>query len=455
MPIATSYTVNHGVFEVPSTWNMSIGMSGQIRKLYERFPPLTPFQLKINDAVLHSGELETHELAGEGGTLVKLDGRDYLRRLQITKLNDDRTFSEKTFLDLTKTALGEVGLGDRTVASDNIANRKAITGKSVKTETKQVEEETAIGTDGGVQTVYNTIKGEVGETWFDFLTKQNRRAGLFLWSAADGNFVLSRPDGAQAPLYAISRRRGAKPGDVTVLGHPTFKRSVRTRPSEVRVLGRGGGGKDGRGRIIGRAFDDEIIALLNPNEADRADGGKRQQVEVVVDKKVKTKAQAEFLARRKLAEFRRQNFSLEIKVLGHTTVGLGGGDRIPWLPDTTVYYMDDEFGFDGPMYIANCKYVKSPQTYTVLTLMPPHYLVFAEEDFDTIPQPKAAKTAGKGGFPWIQREDWRDEYEPDWDSRFEKPTPKPTTQQRLKEEQLNKDYTQYFQPQPSTGFTIP
>src|SRR5690606_29193357 len=185
---------------------------------------------------------------------------------------------------------------------------------------------------------------------------------------------------------------------------PSYKVDVRTRYSEILVLGRYGGGKDGRGRVIGRAIDDEIVALLNPNEADRADGGKRKKPFVVHDKHVATIEQANFLAKRRLAETRRQSFTLDYKVAGHTTDALSGNKRLIWQPDTVVFVEDEELGINEPMYITNCKYSRTPQTNTVISVIRPSYLVFAEEDFDRVPPvPKPAVRKGTFWRPeWVE-----------------------------------------------------
>src|SRR5690606_30723832 len=153
-------TVSSGIFDVPAAWSMNIGMSGQIRKLLEYFPGFTPFELYVDDTRVQLGELDSHELVGTSGTEVKVSGRDDLKWLADVRIDNDRTFSEKTFLDLTKTALGEVNLGDREIKTDNYANRKAITGKSQVTPPPTSEEvqTEAGGTANAERVVYKTLK---------------------------------------------------------------------------------------------------------------------------------------------------------------------------------------------------------------------------------------------------------------------------------------------------------
>jgi hypothetical protein len=407
VPIASTYTVKSGVFDVPCAFSMRLGHNGLTKGLLETYPEYTPFELMVGDVRTSKGEIDTVALAGSTGSELVFTGRDMLKWLTDYRLDADRTFSEKTFLQLTKIAMDEVGLGSGfLIATNNVANRKAITGQ-VKTIAPASEETaTETGGDGTVEekTVSKTLKAELGSTWWDFLKQQYRRAGLFLWATPSGAFVLSRPDGGQKPLYRIIRRRGGRPADVTVIGQPTFKRDATKRFSECRVYGRAGSGKDGRGRIFGSCVDDEMVAIINRTEEDRANGGKRKKVDVVHDKLVKTTAEANFLAKRRIAESRRNGFGLSYTVAGHMVTGITGGTLV-WQPDTVAEVIDEELGIEQNMYIESCEYSRTPQTNTVLNLLRPSDMIFAEEDFDTIPKPKLPPPVRVGKtelFVWVK-----------------------------------------------------
>lgn len=414
VPIAVDYEVHAGVLTIPAAFSMTVGHGGLVAELAANYPPETPFELEINGTVFARGETDGYSLAGQSASVIAIKGRDILRRIVKKQIRSERSFAEKSFIDLTRLALEDVGLGDREIRTDNIANRKAITGtQKIKVPPKpdptqeqpKTFEETETEAPGEpappkTRTVHKTIKAEVGTTWWEFLAEQYRRAGLFLWSTADGNFVLARPNGNQAPLYRILRRRdgSGEPGKVTVLGLPSFANDTTNRYSECQVVGRGGGGKQGRARVSATHFDDEMIALLNPLEADRADGGKRQEPMIIRDDKVRTKAQAAFLARRKVAEWRRSSWALSYTVAGHTAPAIGGGRAI-WAPDTVVEVIDDELGIEGPMYVESVVYRRKPETTTEIKLMRCEDLIFAEEDFDTVQRlrPKRGVTSVRVG----------------------------------------------------------
>jgi hypothetical protein len=412
-PIVSTYSANAGVFEVPAQFEMSVGHTGLLTELLHNYCEYTPFELFVNDVKVMEGEID--ELTGPQGnaTQLKIVGLDRLARLTSTELDSDRSFAEVSFADLTEIALAEVGLRNVSVVSSNLANRKAITGKSKVTETvKPTEESTETELAETVQkrtkTVLNSLVIEAGTTWWDFLSTQYARGGLFLWADVFGGFVLGQPNGKQEPICRLIRRRGGsgEAGEVTFLGQPEFRRCTRQRYSEFHVQGRKGSGADGRGFAQDTVFDPEMIALLNPLEADRANGGKRKKVKIYRDDKIKAPAQATFLALRKMAESRRNGLSLSYNVSGHTVSAISGGGRLVWQPDTVVHVVDEELGIDGPMYLESCSYARAPKSTTRLSLMRCEDLLFGEEDLLNPPRLASKKGLVRMGRTEVFRPKW-------------------------------------------------
>lgn len=391
VPIAISYKVAMGIFQVPCAFSMTVGHAGIFAELASRFPPGTPFSLELGGKVIASGETDGFATSGET-TVMNIKGRDWMSRLHDTELTEDQTFSEKTYRAIVELALKEVGLSDRLLFSSDTANRKAITGTTTvarETNTKTEEQVTEGGQadgDGQSRTIYRVVKAEVGNSWLEFITSQNKKAGLFLWATFDGDFVLSRPNGNQAPIYRIL----LKPNDVVSVVGRDFSHDTTQRYTEFRVFGRGGGGKKGRARAMASVFDEEMIAILNPDPADRVDGGKRQKVHCIKDSKVRSKEHAEHLARRMMAESRRNSWKLSYTVAGHTTPGMNGNGRLVWQPNTVVEVVDDQLGIQGPMYVESIDFERGPAptgTTTKLTLLRIEDMVF-EEELDSV---KASK----------------------------------------------------------------
>lgn len=418
VPIAKTYTVNASVFTVPAQFSMVVGHNGLLTELIHSYAEYTPFELYVNDVKVMQGEIDDLAAVGNDETSLKISGRDRLARLLKSELHSDRTFSNVSFTDLTEAALAEVGLGDVSLVSSNLANRKAITGTYKVTEVVNPSQESsdteiAQTVEKRTKTVKKSLVVEAGTTWWDFLQPQFQRGGLFLWADVFGGFVLGQPNGKQPPLYRIVRRSNGKgdQGDVTILGNPDFHRSTRGRYSEFHVMGRKGSGTDGRAFAFKRQIDDEMVALLNPNEADRADGGKRKEIKVYQDDKVKTPEQAAFLALRKMAETRRNAFTLSYPVSGHTVQALSGGGRLVWQPDTTVHVVDDVLGIDEVMYIDDVTYDRAPKSTCKLSVMRTRDLLYGEEDL-VAPPPQPKKSAVRMGRTEVFHPVW--EKNPNW-----------------------------------------
>lgn len=404
VPIASSYTVLAGVFDVPSQFDMQVGHTTLLAELVEAYAGFTPFELYVNDVRVMQGEIDDHDGGTGDATELKVSGRDRLARLVDTDVAADRSFEEVTFSDLVEAALGDVGLGDVSVFSSNLANRKAITGKyKVNELVKPSEESTETELGDTVQkrtkTVHKSLVIEAGTSWWDFLTAQFQRGGLFLWSDVTGGFVLGQPNGKQPPSYRIVRRASGQSarGEVTVLGQPEFKKSFRGRHSHYYVEGRKGSGANGRDFARAVKVDDEMVRLLNPDPADQANGGKRRRNKFYRDDKVKTPEQAAFLALRKMAQARRSGFTLKYTISGHTLPSIGGVASLVVAPDTTVHVVDEILGIDEVMYVDDCRYTRgvAARGITQISVMRTDDLLFGDEDLLAPAPQRKAKSVTK------------------------------------------------------------
>src|SRR4051812_23316148 len=80
-PIASNYEANAGVFEVPAQFNMTVGHSGLLTELLHNYCEFTPFELFVNDVRVAQGEIDDLATVGNLGTELKISGRDMLKRL--------------------------------------------------------------------------------------------------------------------------------------------------------------------------------------------------------------------------------------------------------------------------------------------------------------------------------------------------------------------------------------
>jgi prophage tail gpP-like protein len=364
--IVESYQVRIGMLAQPAAFAVQLGNNQVAKALMKKYPPNTKFELRINEAPQFVGRTDgwTVTGSGDGPTTLQLRGRDSLALLHDACVESDLSFSDVTFTSLTSTVLDKVyGDGQTILLGINDANRKVMTGSTPKVTKPIAAVSDDVLTEPNAQ--QKTLQAKIGQRWYgEFLKPQYDRGGLFLTASCNepNSFILSTPNANQNPLYRIRHRRGAEDN---VVKSVMFKNEPTARFAQCVVHGRRGGGAEARSKILGTYVDQEMVAL----------GYKKSLV--VKDDKCTTTKQAEFLARRKIAESRRAAWQLQYTVSGHTTPSLVKGTAV-WAPDTIVEVDDEDLGVSGLYYVESVEHRGAPQTETTLTLMRPGDVIFGE-----------------------------------------------------------------------------
>lgn len=379
--IVENYEVRCSILTQPAGFSVRLGHGGVVADLLSRYPENTPFQLRVNDSKVQTGFTDGMRTAGTGGTQVTYDGRDLVGKVVSAYAPADKSYSNLTYLELTEKVLTDVGftLGDDVLLfSDDVANRKAISG-TVITELTAAEieittrqNEGARETDaqaGTKKTSYRSATVKVGKRYYEFLKTQLDRAGLFLWATGEGAFMLSFPNTSQTPAYEITRIKRNERGLGNVIDH-SHNRNIEGRFTKMIVYGRGGGRKLGRSKIKGEFVDPEMSALL---------GGDDRKIYPVHDNDVTSVKQAVHLARRRMAEINREGWELTYTVAGHSTLRSANGARAIWTPNTVVAVDDRELGIKGDFWLEQVSMLSGPQKTTQLRLMRPSDCFFALE----------------------------------------------------------------------------
>lgn len=364
--VVESYEVKSEILTVPAAWSLRMGYGEAVRTLIPLVQPGRAFRLYIGPVLQQTGKIDGFSAAGEvGATELTVTGRDALAAVHDAYVTGEISMRDATFRDVVEGALSRT-VGDYVLAYTNEANRKAVSGVGVQQvapppDTTQVEVEAMTP-----KAIRVAVQAKLGEREYEFVKRQLDRAGLFLWAGANGEFIVSMPNAKQAPTYAITRQRGQTRSQVTAVS-ARYQNNTVGRFSEVVVHARGGGRKFARAKIKGAHEDPEMVGygIARPL--------------VMRDVNVASAEQAEFYARRKLAESIRAGWQLTYTVAGHTTPSLVGVGRAVWAPDTVVRVQDDEFGLRGNFYVESCTYRGGPEGRTTeLVLMRPDSLVFAE-----------------------------------------------------------------------------
>jgi hypothetical protein len=433
--IYEQYSVRMAVLQQPAKFAVTLGASVEPRVLFGAYPPNTPFELLIGPSVkAFSGRTDAYGSDGPPSTM-SISGRDILARLHDARFDADRSYVNISYADLVYEVLKEVGgLEDRAILASNEANIIIRSGVGVITkpgtpgtppkigggpapagtpgpqqrrpdgylseregrrtaeverttdatptrerkDPKKVERVQGLQGTPGVPTRY-VVHAKAGERCLEVIQRHLTKAGVMLWSDANGDFVVATPNPYQAPRYAFVRRRGQERSVVNIKSH-SFKNDTTNRVAKLKVFGRKAGGGKGKGLVSGEAIDPEMIELGYTH------------AEVERDANVFDDAQAVKYALAKLAELNRAAWSLQYTIRGHTTPTPDGG-RAVITPDTTAEVYDDELGIYGTYYIESVEY-RSPPTETVVTLMRPEDLFF-EVDPTVVEQFEKAKKGRK------------------------------------------------------------
>jgi hypothetical protein len=401
--IAENYEIKVSVLQQPAAFTLRLGSGETAAEILKRYPPGTPFALFIG-AAGHRSQIQSGVVYSRGApsgkfTQVELKGRDHLARLFDDEVQAEYTFPDKTYFGLTRKVLNIVGLKETTedgapkfaLYSNNDNNRQLISRvATAKPESKGeiVEQKETGATAGAGKLVFQTIKTRVGTRWYDFLQQQYKLAGLFLWATGEGNFALAQPRADMAPAYKILRQRGHIRDFGNILDC-RFQDDTTNRHSAVIVHGRGGIGTEGRNKIFGYWTDEEMISYGFNN------------VRTIHDDDVKSDREAEYLARKTIAEERRAGWQLEYTLSGHVIPSVVARDSTAvWCPDMVCRVDDEELDIHGNFYIEHVTFSRAPETTTTVTLMRPEDLVFADHLFDDPdgiatkkpPKPKKRKT---------------------------------------------------------------
>lgn len=357
-----SYEVTSEILTQPAAFALTFGNSQPARELIAKCGKGKSFQFLVNGRPQFTGRLDGFDASGPPNRIT-VRGRDLTATLVDDDVRAERSYTDSTYAALVRKALDAVGLGSAPLVSSNATNRQIRTGVPiVELAPPRTVQEIIQGAPGAATNVIaQQIQSKAGESHYAFLKRYLDRAGLFLWSTAEGAFCLSAPNGAQRPAYRILRKYGAAQ-IVSQIERWEYRDLAIRRFARAVVYGKGGGGEFGWNKYGARFEDADLLAAGITN------------ARVWRDANVSNVQQAAYYARRKMAEANRDGWALSYTVSGHSVMGTAN-QRAVWAPDTVVAVDDDEIGVSGNYYIEGVTFRGYPQT-TTLRLMRIQDLVF-------------------------------------------------------------------------------
>lgn len=366
--VFTEYSVHSSIFQQPSKWTVRLSPGRKAKDILKAYQPGNRFALYIGPYRQFTGEIDAPNADGDASvTNIQLVGRDVMQRLEGTDIPDERSFHDATFEELFKAALKDVGFGHKIVEISNKANQRIKTGVGVKLFAEPITVDEVRQTPSGPG-FRNVVTARLGESWLHFLERHFKKIGLFAWSDANGNFVLSRPAGDQEAMFHFLRMPNRR-GNVRKF---SLINDTTRRWGHCVVFARNHGGKHGHNHTNGGFRDEEMIKL-----------GFEWKRRVYRDAAVTNEKEAKAYAQWKIAEANRASFKLQYEISGHSapTMKSFGGVRSVICPDLVARVDDDVLGIHEDMYIESCEYRASgtgPRT-TLVTLMRIKDLIFGDE----------------------------------------------------------------------------
>lgn len=365
------YSFHCSILQQPAAFTLHISGGRGAAEVIAKYPPGPDGRvaLYIGKYRQFTGELDAINAMGDGNsTTCELKGRDLMARLHDNDIVAERSFNNATYEELFKAALSACGQENKIIEVSNTANRKVRSGANVKTLKEPVTASEIKQTTAGSPPKFKTVvTAKMGESWLHFLERHFGKLGLFAWCDANGNFVLSRPNGDQEAAYHFWRKRGSASAVLhSNVKSFTFTNDTTHRFSHMVIFCRNHGRKYGHNHTNGR-FDDVEMNKLGIN-----------RLRVYRDADINSAEEAAFYARKQVAELNRASWKLQYIISGHSAPLLKELDkRGIVVPDMVARVDDDELNIHENLYIESVEYRSPPRT-TVITMMRPQDLVFGE-----------------------------------------------------------------------------
>lgn len=366
--VAEEYSVEAKIFTQPSAFRLRVGGKEAARALRTKFPPNTPFILRVAGRPQKTGTTDGYHVTQDAqGTRFDLDGRDVVSRLVDYDIAKEFSLQRPTVLQVINRALADTGLKADVRADASASRRKAVGGTTAYRVTEDrtgrwVVVEEADADQGGTN---SAVKGKIGQSYYQWLKSYLDREGIYMWGDGEGNLVVAAPDGDQPPSYVLERSEEGSPGIISAELHLT----TAGRHAQAIIYSREGGGKHARSQLRASVYDPEMFGFGYENPL------------AIRDPKIRNLEQGRLFAERKLATERRASFRLQYTVRGHTTRA-PDGSTVVWAPDTVVDVRDKLLGIEGAHYVEGVTWrgATTGGTTTILDLVRVADLPRGEDD---------------------------------------------------------------------------
>ena len=391
-------------------WSFSFGTDAEWQRIRDLMSPQQKCSIWIEGAMQCSGWIDRLVLAAaaDSGFAVEVSGRDFMAPLCDANIHPDTRIKNRKLYDLIMDVVDQVYGHDPTPVNiqwDNRINRDVLSssipgaGGASTTTTYTYEEQngyqkalssakaaaangasaasigyatnivTAVAAANASyvspnvsskpvvsQTVIENCSPHPNEGAFEFLSRNLKRFGLWLWASADGGIVIGTPNYEQPPSAVLNVTKGTPNSHVK---HVTYTWDATQVPSSVIVRGRSGGKAWDKKAIMGRAD--------NP-------GSRIHKPMYLLHDQAETNEQATNFAWQEMSRLKQSEIVYEIDVCGFRNPETGNVYAV----DTTARVVDEAIGLDAVMWCAGRTFNRSASggTTTHLRYVPLYTYIF-------------------------------------------------------------------------------
>lgn len=347
------YSINSEFLTPTDGWSISFTTLAEWKRIKDYVRPDRKVEIRVDGNLQLTGWIDSTRVScgGTEGLTVNLQGRDVMKVMCDANVYPDFVLKGKTIYQVVESLVFSLypKMG-RKIITDNDSNREILTGVKGFKKGKKARK---------TQTEIDYCRAHPNEGAFEFLARNLRRFGLWCWSDAAGNIVVSSPDYDQTPCCQLTHRDGLK--GVQILKAAYTDQSMQA-PSAICVRGKGSEKDWEKSTIQGYIMDPDRL-LFVPR--------------YVLHEQAETSEQAQAYCEQELSEARKDSKVYECTLRGHTDPSTG----VTYAIDTVIHVEDDFLGVSQDMWVKERTFKRGVSgTFTELKLVPLGAITFSDAD---------------------------------------------------------------------------
>jgi len=237
-----SYSIDTDFLTPTDGWSFTVGGEEAYVANIGQLQPDYRVQLYVDGMLQLTGFIDNVSMSStpEGGLVTTVTGRDILRPLCKANMPPDFKVDGLTIEALVESLLPYYyKQGQPNLITDSQSQRSLLdVAASVKPKDRAAM----------LKKLVERTRANPGDGAFEFIARNIRRFGLWLWAMPNGDLVLGGPEYEQAPAYKIQRRRGERS-----VAYPsaTYERDRTQTPSFISVRAKTTAKEWAKGEVFG------------------------------------------------------------------------------------------------------------------------------------------------------------------------------------------------------------